>query len=130
MILFISFIVVAASLLLFLLWNKNKPGVFAKNRIEADAIILNIHLTGLCVKEEIQAIIQVQVHPERGKSFVGETRQMLTIAEYMQVQPGTRAKVKYAAPNRKEIVLLKDSFYKESKLGAAIGNRQSAMVNK
>ncbi|MEO8769797.1 MAG: hypothetical protein ABI402_06925 [Ferruginibacter sp.] len=95
--------------LIFLL-NKKKKAFFHEASIDADAIILSIHLTGICIKDEIQAVIQLQVLPEMGKSFVSEIKEMLSAIEYTQTQPGIKIRVKYDPRNFKEMVILRESI--------------------
>ncbi len=99
----------------YLLWNKGRKGFFAKPFIEADAILLSIQLSGISIKEEIQAVIQLQVQPERGKSFVVETKKMLPIADYKKLHAGAKLRVQYYAKNRKALTILKESSYEELK---------------
>lgn len=107
LILIIVAIVLAAALILL---NKMRPAIFAKNALEADAVILNNHLTGICIKNELQAIIQLQVHPERGKSFVSDIKEMVSPTDYPLLQPGAKIRVRYNPRNRKELLIIKESF--------------------
>jgi hypothetical protein len=91
-------------------FNRKQRRGFYGGGIDADAIILSIHLTGVCIKAEIQSVIQLQVLPEMGKSFVSETKEMLSAIEYTQVQPGTKIRVKYNPRNYKEIMILRESL--------------------
>lgn len=106
---FLIVTVVIIALFVFLFKKKTSRGFYG-NSIDADAIILSIHLTGICIKNEIQAIIQLQVLPEMGKSFVSETKEMLSATEYTQLQPGTKIRVKYNPGNLKEIMILRESM--------------------
>lgn len=96
--------------LVFLFAGKGKYFLFNQNSIVADAIVLNIQLTGVCIKDDIQAIIQLQVQPERGKSFVADIKEMLSASEYTKLHPGTRVIVNYNSRNYKEMVILKESL--------------------
>lgn len=113
MILIILLIVAVVIVFIFFLVNKIRSTVLEENGIDADAVILNMQLTGICVKNQIQALIQLQVTPERGKSFVSDTKEMLSVTDYTQVQPGTKIRVKYNPRNLKEILVLKESFSKD-----------------
>ena len=110
MIFFFLFMMVGIIGGLIFLLNKKKKVFFHEASIDADAIILSIHLTGICIKNEIQAVIQLQVLPERGKSFVSETKEMLSAIEYTQTQPGTKIRVQYNPRNFKEMMVLRESL--------------------
>lgn len=97
-------------LMLALFPAKNKPALFAADLIVADAIILNVQLTGVCVKNELQAIVQLQVQPEWGKSFVTEVKEMITAAEYVKLQQGNKILVSYNSNNQKEMAIVKTSI--------------------
>lgn len=120
MTLVIIFFVLLVLVLLFLLLSKNKPTLFAKNIIVADAIVLNIQLTGVCVKNEIQAIIQLQVQPERGKSFVTDIKEMMSAVDYTKLQPGNKILVSYNFYNPKEMSILKESLSPAFKINEAM----------
>jgi hypothetical protein len=110
MTLLIILFVLLMLVLLFLLLSKNKPVLFAKNTIVADAIILNIQLTGVCIKNEIQAVIQLQVQPEMGKSFVTDIKEMMSAIDYTKLQPGNKVVVSYNSHNHKDVSILKESL--------------------
>ena len=95
---------------LFFLLNKSKFFILRRESIEADAIILNIQLTGICTKSGMQAIIQLQVQPERGKSFVIDARLMLSLVAYTKVHQGNKVRVKYNQANTRGLVILKHSL--------------------
>ncbi len=107
---FLFFIAAAVIVGLIFLLNKKRASFFNESSIDADAIILSVQLTGLCVKNEIQAIIQLQVLPERGKSFVSEIREMLSATDFTRLQPGTRIVVKYNPYNHKDVTIPKESL--------------------
>ncbi|MEO7532187.1 MAG: hypothetical protein ABIS69_12270 [Sediminibacterium sp.] len=102
-------IAIVTMVLLLLLLIKKKLLFFHQNSIDADAIILSIQLTGVSLKNEVQAIIQLQVQPERGKSFVSDIKEMLTTGEYTLVHPGNKIRVRYNPGNYREIIILKDN---------------------
>ncbi|MEO7523047.1 MAG: hypothetical protein ABIT58_03075 [Ferruginibacter sp.] len=104
------FIGVASLAILYLLLFKKRTTLFSVNSIDTDAVILNIQLTGVCIKSEMQAIVQLQVLPERGKSFVIEVKELFTAAEYTQVSPGSKILVKHELRNHKEVLIIKESF--------------------
>ena len=130
MITIISFLVIGATALGILLWNKSRKGFFAKTFIEADAIVLSIHPGSISLKEEIQAVIQLQVQPERGKSFVGETKKMLSMTDYMKLQAGTRIRVRYYLNNHKELSIIKENFPGELRPVAGAQGQQSIFITK
>ncbi len=77
---------------------------------EADAIILNVQLTGQYVKSDPQVIIQLKVEPDKEKNFIADAREILSFHDFSLVQPGAKVRVKYNPYNHKEIsVIKKDS---------------------
>ena len=117
---FLFFIVAAAIVGLIFLISKKRGDFFNEGGIDADAIILTVQLTGLCIKNEIQAIIQLQVLPELGKSFVSETRKMLSAADFTRLQPGTRIVVKYNPHNHKDVLIPIESNSSTGKINAEV----------
>ncbi|MFT3909862.1 MAG: hypothetical protein QM737_10585 [Ferruginibacter sp.] len=116
--LFIGIVIVVGSLFFLLL--KKRTTLFADNSIDADAVILNLQLTGLCIKNDIQVIIQLQVLPERGKSFVVEVKEMLSAAEYTQMHHGDKILVKYDPRNHKDVSIIKESFSRAFKVSQQV----------
>ena len=114
---FMAAVIIAG--LIFLL-TKKKNILFYESSIDADAIVLNIQLTGVCVKNEIQAIIQLQVQPERDKSFIAEIKQMLTAMDYTRLPPGTKIVVKYNARNHKDLFIPKEGLSNIFKVNAEV----------
>ncbi|MBC7535548.1 MAG: hypothetical protein H7258_07650 [Ferruginibacter sp.] len=108
--LLISAIVISV---IFFLRRKKRFFIFRQKHIEADAIVLNIELTGVRTRAGLQAIIQLQVQPGRGKSFVIDAREMLSLAAYTKVHPGNIIRVKYNVANSRELTILKDSLNSE-----------------
>ncbi|MEO6669070.1 MAG: hypothetical protein ABIN36_06320 [Ferruginibacter sp.] len=104
---FLLFTTAGIIAVLVFFFNSNKSRNFYGGGTDADAIILSLNLTGVCIKNEIQAIIQLQVLPEMGKSFVTEAKEMLSAVEYTQLQPGTKIRVKFNSRNFKEIMILR-----------------------
>lgn len=67
-----------------------------ENAIDADAILLNKYFTGLRNSDQQwQTILQLQISPEPGKSFVKETTQMISKNDNNLLQPGVKVIVKY-----------------------------------
>lgn len=103
-------VAVVILLLVFFLKTRKKTSFFKRNTVVADAIVLNIQLTGLCIKSEIQAVLLLQVHPERGKSFVTDIKEMLNTADYTSIHPGTKLLVSFNPRNNKELSIIKESI--------------------
>ncbi len=97
---------------LILLLIRKKFTFFHKDFITTDAKVLSVELTGVCIKEEMQAIIQLQVQPDLGKSFVCEIRDMLNVSDYIHIQPGKMILVIYAPQNIKELKIIKTAWRK------------------
>ena len=97
--------------LIFLLIRK-KFTIFHKDFITTEAKILTVELTGVCIKEEMQAIIQLQVLPDLGKSFVCEIQDMLNVSDYIHIQPGKKIQVIYAPRKIKELKIIKTAWRK------------------
>ncbi len=72
-------------------------------------MVLTVELTGVCIKEEMQAIIQLQVQPDRGKSFVCEITDMLKVSDFILIQPGKKLQVMYSTLNIKELKIIKEA---------------------
>ncbi|MBS1742701.1 MAG: hypothetical protein JST81_06645 [Bacteroidetes bacterium] len=109
----ISFLIIEAlviAVLAYLLINRKKPFAIAGTSTVADAIVLNIQLTGVCIRNEIQAIIQLQVLPEKGKSFVTDVKELLSATEYSSLQPGKKILVNFNQRKQKELCIIKESI--------------------
>ena len=74
---------------------------------EAEAVILNVSLTGVSAPPKVQADIQLQVQPERGKSFVADTRQMVREDDYLTLRPGKKITVNYRGTKKKQVLILR-----------------------
>ena len=74
--------------------------------IEADAIILDLKLTGIQIGNQPEVAIQVQVQPNKTRNFVAEMKEILSFADIHELHTGCHVKVKYNPQNHKEIVLL------------------------
>ena len=79
----------------------------AKEGIEADAVLLNMEQTGLYVNNQPQIKMQLQVHPNTGRNFVSEVREVLTLIDLTQLRIGTTLKVKYNPANTKEVMVVR-----------------------
>ena len=91
--------------LTFELKSKSVKRVMQKG-IEADAIILDLQLTGIQIGNQPQVAIQVQVQPDKTRNFVAEMKEPLSFADIHELHTGCHVKVKYNPHNHKEIVLL------------------------
>ena len=98
------------SLLFYFL--RNKITFFHKDFITTEAMVLIVELTGVCMKEQMQAIIQLQVQPDHGKSFVCEIRDMLNVSDYIHIQPGKKVQVIYSSRNIKDLKIIKTAWRK------------------
>jgi len=78
--------------------------------IEAEAILLNMEQTGLYVNDQPQIKLQVQVHPQTGRNFVSEVREVLTLIDLSQLRIGSTLKVKYNPANTKEVMVLRQQI--------------------
>jgi hypothetical protein len=63
--------------------------------------------TGLYVNNQPQIKLQVQVHPNTGRNFVSEVREVLTLIDMSQLRVGSTLKVKYNPANTKEVMVLR-----------------------
>ena len=110
-----SLIAIIALMTVFLLWklitltfelkSKSTKRVM-QNGIEADAIVLDLQLTGLQIGNQPQVAIQVQVQPDKSRNFVTEMKETLSFADIHELHTGCHVRVKYNPHNHKEIVLL------------------------
>jgi hypothetical protein len=77
----------------------------AKEKVQADAIILTITKTGLYVDNQPQVKLQMQVQPESGRNFIAEIKQAMSVAEAEKVVVGANLKVLYDPADLKGIEL-------------------------
>jgi hypothetical protein len=73
---------------------------------EADAIVLSMNETGLYINGQSQVKLQVQVQPEKGRSFVAEVNEIIPAAFMEKLSAGVKIKVRYSSGPHKQIVLL------------------------
>ncbi len=102
------FVCIVLAFISIFLFKKSHMGRGLMQRgTEADAIILNVQLTGQYVKSAPQVIIQLQVEPDREKSFITDIREILNFHDFSLVQAGSRLRVKYNPYNHKEVSIIK-----------------------
>ena len=75
--------------------------------IDAEAIILDMHQTGLYVNNQPQVAIQLQVEPRMGKNFISEVKEVLSFIDISVMKAGARLKVKFNPDNHNEIMIVK-----------------------
>lgn len=76
--------------------------------VEAEAVLLNMHQTGVYVNNLPQVILQMQVQPKTGRNFVTEAQAVLSFSELTEMHIGHRVLVKYNPSNIREIMLVKE----------------------
>lgn len=74
---------------------------------DAEAVILDMHQTGLYVNNQPQVAIQLQVEPRMGKNFVSEVREVLSFIDISVIRAGARLTVKFNPDNHKEVMIVK-----------------------
>ncbi len=106
----IALAVVTGIILTALSWHllmavafKNKS---SNSKIQAEAIVLKLQETGLYINERPQVKVQMQVQPERGRNFVAEVQQLISMDDLQLIRGGSRIIVQYNPANRKEISLV------------------------
>jgi hypothetical protein len=75
--------------------------------LEAQAVVLNIRLTGHYVGNRPQVCMLVNVKPHAGRNFVAETKQVVSLVELSTLRAGSYLKVKYNNHNVKEIKVIR-----------------------
>ena len=75
--------------------------------VEAKASVLSVEQTGLFLDRNPQVRLQVQVMPERGRNFVVEIKEIISLADLQLIKPGSTVIVKYKPGNNNEIILVK-----------------------
>ncbi len=83
-------------------WKKEKV-----NGVEAKAVVLAIEQTGLYVEHQPQVKMQMQVIPERGRNFIAETNEILSVFDMATIRAGSTVKVKYDPDNMRDVSLVK-----------------------
>jgi hypothetical protein len=73
---------------------------------EAEAIVLSIGKTGLYINDQPQLKLQMQVQPEKGRSFVTEINEIFPAATVEKLRTGTKIKVRYSTGRSKHIIVL------------------------
>ena len=93
--------------------KKKKQGLVWKKElvtgVEAKAVVLTIERTGLYINHQPQVKMQMQVIPEKGRNFVAETSEVLSIFDIATIHAGSTVKVLYNPANTKEVALVKGS---------------------
>jgi hypothetical protein len=79
----------------------------SKCGVEAEAVLLNVELTGTFTDNLPQVKLQMKVQPKIGRNFVTEINESFTRVEMARISAGSIVKVKYNPGNLKEIVLVK-----------------------
>jgi hypothetical protein len=91
--------------------KKKRNGLVWKKQtltgVEAKAVILAIEQTGLYIDHQPQVKMQMQVIPERGRNFIAETSEVLSVFDMATIRAGSTVKVKYNPENIREISLIK-----------------------
>ncbi|MBC7850691.1 MAG: hypothetical protein H7Y31_13200 [Chitinophagaceae bacterium] len=78
-----------------------------KDGIEASAILLSVEETGVYLNHRPQIKMQMQVIPEKGRNFVAEAKEIVSIMDLAALRTGTMVTVKYNPANNREIELVK-----------------------
>lgn len=78
----------------------------AVRSLEAEAIILQVHKTGLSINGKLQVRVEVQVQPEKGRSFVTEVIDMMPFIQADNLETGKRIRVRYQTGHYKQVCLL------------------------
>ena len=76
--------------------------------IPAKAIILNMQQTGLYVNNLPQIKLLMQVHPQTGRNFITEAKEVLSFVDLSQMHIGSTLKIKYNPSNVKEVIVVKE----------------------
>ena len=84
-----------------LLRNYRLKKQLQKSGVEAEAILLSFHHTGVNINNCPQVKIQVQVFPEKGRNFIAEIMETLHPEELVSLKTGNRIKVLFSPPNPK-----------------------------
>jgi len=100
-------------------YGNEKPGA-VKPCLQAEAIILSIQQTGIFFNNMLQVKLQMQVLPDKGRNFITENTQLLSVADMAAIGQGTRIIVRYDPGNLKEIILLRIMNYKNDDSAMAI----------
>lgn len=113
-IILLSICVVAA---IFYFYKILRINYLDKHGNKAEALILDVQLTGVQINSELQAVIQLQVKPEKEKNFVIEVKEILNVFDFKQMQPGVKLMVKYNPYNHKIIKILREDHTRHFVLG-------------
>jgi hypothetical protein len=74
--------------------------------IEADAILLNMEEAGVFLNRQAVMILQVKVHPQNGRNFVSEIREVMTGQERSHLHTGSTLRVRYNPSNIKDVMVV------------------------
>ena len=74
---------------------------------EAKAVVLAIEPTGLFIEHQPQVKMQMQVIPERGRNFIAEANEILSVFDMATIRAGSTVKVRYNPENMREESLVK-----------------------
>ncbi|HWR32327.1 MAG TPA: hypothetical protein VN451_02275 [Chitinophagaceae bacterium] len=99
-------VVVFVFLVLPLLRNNKLKKQLLKSGEVAEAIILGFHHTGVNINNCQQVKIQVQVFPEKGRNFITEIMETLHPEELILLKSGSRIKILFNPPNRRQVRLM------------------------
>jgi hypothetical protein len=78
----------------------------AKEGIDADAVLLNMQQTGFYINNLPEVKLQVQVFGRRGRHFVAESNEVISIPDLNRLYIGRSLQVKYNPENTKEVMVV------------------------
>ena len=91
--------------------NKNAFEFIGRKQIAAPvmakAIVLSINQTGMYKNHRPQVTIQLQVMPPKGRNFVVEIKEIVSLTELALLQHGSAVQVQYNPHDVKEVALIK-----------------------
>ena len=77
------------------------------DKINAEAIVLSIQKRGLYKNNSQRVKLQMQIQPDKGRNFIAEINETISIADIEKFSVGSRVSVVYNPFSLKEVVLAK-----------------------
>ena len=103
LVLFISFGLILITA--FAVPSIRKKFITGANRIQAEAIVLSINKKQSYPNNHLQVVLQMQIEPDKGRNFIAEINQVMSVTDFENLSEGKRINVMYNPSNLKEVIL-------------------------